>query len=177
VSVGGQIFAGNADSVFTRFSPETPERATTAPVAELVQPAGPAREIPNGPIRNPVAAAPEDTDFEQVAIWRVKLPPNLDLDNDPLLRLHYVGDVARVKLGGKLINDDFYNGQPFEIGLRRYAPQILTDELRVEILPLRKDAPIYLAAEARPDFGNRESIVSLKRVEIVPHNRIELKTE
>ena len=62
-----------------------------------------------------------------------------------------------------------------EVGLRRYAPEILTGDLRVEILPLRKDAPIYLAKEARPDFGDQQSEVSIGRVEIVPRYQIELQ--
>jgi hypothetical protein len=77
-------------------------------------------------------------------------------------------------LDGRLITDDFYNGKPFDIGLRRAAPEILTGDLRIEILPLRKDAPIYLAKEARPDFANRSSIVSLNRIEILPRYQIEL---
>jgi hypothetical protein len=86
---------------------------------------------------------------------RVTLPADIDLNSDPILRLHYVGDVARVTLNRRLLTDDFYNGNVFEVGLRRYAPEILDGELRVAILALREDAPIYLANEARPDFGDQ----------------------
>jgi beta-galactosidase len=82
--------------------------------------------------------------------------------------------VARVPLDGKLLTDDFYNGNAFDVGLRRYAPELLSGDLRVEILPLRKDAPIYMAAEARPDFGTNASVVVLKAVEIIPRYRVEL---
>ena len=74
-----------------------------------------------------------------------------------------MGDVARVTLNGRLITDDFYNGNAFEIGLRRHAPEILKGDLRVAILPLRKDAPIYMAQSARPDFGKAESVVELRQ--------------
>ena len=94
---------------------------------------------------------------------------------DPILRLHYVGDVARVMLNGKFITDDFYNGRPFDIGLRRHAPEILNRRLQVVILPLQKDAPIYLAKEAKPDFGDSESIVKLEQVEIVPRYHVQLR--
>ena len=50
-----------------------------------------------------------------------QLPGNLDLKENPLLRLNYVGDVARVTLNGRLLTDDFYNGNVFEVGLRRYC--------------------------------------------------------
>jgi hypothetical protein len=141
---------------------------------EEVQPAGPPRNIPPGKIKQPVAAEPEDADFTQAAVWRIKLPADLDLNTDPILRFHYVGDVARVTLNGKLLTDDFYNGTVFEVGLRRYAPEILKGDLRVAILPLRQDAPIMLAREARPDFGDRQSLVLLDRVEIVPRYQIKL---
>jgi hypothetical protein len=51
--------------------------------------------------------------------------------------------------------------------LKRYGPEIATGELRLEILPLRKDAPIFLEPKARPDFGNNASVVELQSVEII----------
>lgn len=144
---------------------------------ELVQPAGPAREIPRGKISRPVAAEPVDADFAQAAVWRIKLPAGIDLSTDPILRLHYVGDVARVTLNGKLLTDDFYNGNALDVGLRRHAPEILNGELRVAILPLRKDAPIYLAEEARPKFNDAGVAVELKSVEIVPRYQAQLSAK
>ena len=70
-------------------------------------------------------------------------------------------------LNGRLIDDNFYNGRAFDIGVNRYLPDISTGDLRLEILPLRKDAPIYLPDKAKPDFGAGESLVQLQSVEIV----------
>ena len=84
-----------------------------------------------------------DSDFTNAAVWQITLPQKLDLRSNPLLRIHYVGDVARLTLNGRLIDDNFYAGRTFDLGLNRYAPEILTGDLRLEILPLRKDAPIY----------------------------------
>jgi hypothetical protein len=39
--------------------------------------------------------------------------------------------------------------------------------LRLEILPLRKDAPIYLAEEAKPDFGKAASIARIGKLEVI----------
>jgi hypothetical protein len=77
-------------------------------------------------------------------------------------------------IAADLHTDNFYNGTAFDIGLRRHVPAILKGELRAAILPLRKDAPIYLAKGARPEFGNAQSMVALKRVEIVPRYQIQL---
>ncbi len=174
ITLGGEKLHGETEGVFEGFAPRAPASVALEDALEQIQPAGPPREIPLGRIDQPVAAGPEDADFARAAVWRIRLPANLDLNSDPILRLHYVGDVARVTLNGKLLTDDFYNGNAFELGLRRYAPAILTGDLRVEILPLRKDAPIYMAREARPDFGDQQSAVSLNRIEIVPRYQIEL---
>jgi hypothetical protein len=162
------------DGVFKRFTPPAPNAVSMSASFEPVQSAGPPREIPIGKIRQPVATAPEDADFEKAAVWSIKLPSAIDLELNPILRIHYVGDVARVMLNGKLLTDDFYNGNALDIGLRRHAPDILSGDLRVAILPLRKDAPIYMADEARPEFGDSNSVVGLQRIEIIPQYRAPL---
>ena len=174
-TLNGKNVHGKTDGVFELFTPRAPASIAFKVTLEKIQPAGPPREIPRGKIGLPVAAEPEDADFTIAAVWRIRLPANIDMNADPLLRLHYLGDVARVTLNGKLLTDDFYNGNVLEVGLRRYAPEILTGDLRVAILPLRNDAPIYLAQEAKPDFAEKQSIVSLNRVELVPRYQIELK--
>jgi beta-galactosidase len=175
IKSGGVTLRGSREGVFRQFTPPLPQAVVLTATADNVQTAGPPRTITMGKIAKPVAEEPSDADFAQAAVWRIQLPRDLNLDTDPILRLHYVGDVARVTLDGKLLTDDFYNGNAFDIGLRRYAPAITKGELRVAILPLRKDAPIYMAKEARPDFGNAESVVELKSVEIVPRYQAQLE--
>jgi hypothetical protein len=144
-------------------------------VTELVRAAGPARTIALGQISQPVAVAPSDEDFKAAAVWRIKLPAGFDpAADDLMLRLYYTGDVARFSIGGKFITDDYYNGLPLEIGLRRHAAALEKGELTVAILPLRADAItgakplIYLSPNAaRPDFGGKDSVARLDRVELV----------
>jgi hypothetical protein len=141
--------------------------ATTAVKTELLRPAGPLREIPFSTGKSPISIAPTDADFTNAAVWKITLPAKLDLKLNPLLRIHYTGDVARLTLNGKLIDDNFYAGRTFDLGLNRYAPEILTGDLRLEILPLRKDAPIYIEPKDRPNFGGKESIATVQNVEII----------
>jgi hypothetical protein len=176
LAYNGSDLARKTGGIFQRFTPPAPRAVKLEATLKGVQAAGPPREIPIGKIEQPVATAPLDTDFEKAAVWRVKIPEGVDLGADPILRLHYVGDVARVTLNGKLLTDDFYNGNALDVGLRRYAPDILSGDLRVEILPLRKDAPIYLVREARPDFGSQRSVLSLNGIEIIPRYQIQLET-
>jgi len=147
-----------------------PESITTAS-AEQIRPAGPAREIPLSHDKAHIAIAPVDSDFMNAAVWKITLPPKLDLNLHPILRIRYIGDVARLTLDGKLIADNFYSGREFDLGLQRYAPEIFTSDLRLEILPLRRNAPIFLEPKARPDFGTNESLVKLQSAAIV--NQVE----
>jgi hypothetical protein len=174
------VVGGKKDGVFTRFAPPPPSPVTFTASAVEIQSAGPAREVPLGHAPVPVAEQPADADFAQAAVWRIKLPDNLDLSTDPILRIRYLGDVARITLNGRLITDDFFHGAVWEIGLRRHAPDILERDLRIAILPLRKDTvmgparKIYLAEELIPDFGKAASLVQLQAVEIVPHYQVSL---
>lgn len=174
VELAGLELDREADGIFQRFAPPAPKDPALTVDFRKVQAAGPLREIPIGKIDRPVATAPLDPDFEKAAVWRLRLPAGLDLSLDPILRLHYVGDVARVTLNGKLLTDDFYNGNPLEVGLRRYAPEILKGDLRIAILPLRKEAPIYMTERARPDFSQTDSVANLESIEIVPRYQLQL---
>jgi hypothetical protein len=174
LNCNGANLRGESRGIFELFTPPAPTVEQYDVTAEKIQAAGPLREIALGSIAQPVATAPLDADFANAAVWRIKLPDGIDLSADPILRIHYVGDVARVTLNGRFITDDFYNGKTFDIGLRRDAPEILKGDLRIAILPLRKDAPVYLADSARPQFGLSGSTADITRVEIVPRYQSDL---
>jgi hypothetical protein len=135
--------------------------------AEAVKSAGPAHEIPLVGKSQIAAAAPTDDDYTNAAVWQIKLPAKIDLAKNPLLRIQYIGDVARLTLNGKLIADNFYAGRPFDLGLKRYGQEIFTGDLRLEILPLRKDAPIYIEPRNRPDFGSNQTALNPESVELI----------
>lgn len=129
-----------------------PRTATETPLAfQPVRPAGPPRAIPMGWTTPAVAVAPVDADFSAAASWRIELPPTVDFSAAPLLRIRYVGDVARVRVGERLVLDDFYNGDALELDLARHADALAAGALiTVEVLPLTPDAPILLPENTRP---------------------------
>lgn len=55
-----------------------------------------------------------------------------------------------------------------------YAPALLTGDLRLEIPPLRRNAPVHFEPKDRLDFGNRRSLVELPSAAIVNRYRVEL---
>jgi beta-galactosidase len=162
-----------ADGIFKGVDLPKPKAVSMKAGIKPVKSAGPPREIPLSTGKSHIALAPAESDFTNAAVWKITLPAGLDLKLDPILRIHYVGDIARVTLNGKLIDDNFYNGKTFDLGLKRY--RILDGDLRLEILPLRKDAPIYLADEAKPDFGKAASIATVNKLEIISRFPAEFK--
>ena len=174
------VAGGHAEGLFTHYVLKVPSPVKLRAMFDLVQAAGPAREVKLGKASDPVAAQPSDADFKLAAVWRVKLPKELDLSLNPILRVRYLGDVARLTLNGKLLTDDFYNGNEWDIGLREYAPAILEGELSIAILPLRQDAvtgparKIYLADAQIPRFGTDPSVGALQSITIVPRYEVKL---
>ena len=178
VETGGGVFAKLTVPAIPPSSIEVAAENMGAPKIEKIRDAGPARAIPMGKAPKPVPAAPTDADFAAgAAAWNITLsrttPPaalaaTLAATN-AILRLRYKGDVARVLLDGKLILDDFYNGAPLDVPLARYADKLAAGaKLTVEILPLRKDAPILLPDSAWPRFIGRPAVAELSKAEIVP---------
>ncbi len=105
------------------------------------------RTIPIGPAG--VAQAPNSADFERAEIWEVIFPagmPDRTGLSEIRLRIDYRGDAARALCGDELVADDFFFGQPWEIGLNRLAPQVFRQGLTLQFLPLPPGAPIYLPA-------------------------------
>jgi beta-galactosidase len=88
------------------------------------------------------------------------------------LNIDYAGDVGRLYSGTELLDDNFYNGTTWEVGAKD-SGQLLDKEVRLEILLLRKDAPIYLPTAAWPDFGRKPQTVKLNSVTAVPEYELE----
>jgi beta-galactosidase len=175
-SEGLEIAEESIPMLFPKLAFLLPTAKVTAVALEPLRPAGPPRVIGLGSkCPTPVAAAPRDADFEAAAMWRIKLPAKLDFAANPLLRLHYRGDVARVKIGGTFIMDDFFNGEPLEIGLARHAELLKAGaELTVEILPLQRSAPIYLPPSAQLRETDGAAIAELTAAEIVTRPSFDL---
>ncbi|MBB3062727.1 hypothetical protein FHS09_003576 [Microbulbifer rhizosphaerae] len=60
--------------------------------------------------------------------------------DDLWLRLPYVGDRVAAFLGGELVADHFYFGQPWDIGLRKFADRLVEEDLVFVFHPLSPDA-------------------------------------
>jgi beta-galactosidase len=165
-----QPVEGAADGIFTRYTVPIPKLAPVKATAELVRDAGPLRTIKLGSSK--VAEAPADSEFDEAAVWQIKLPSEVDPARNLLLRISYTGDVARAYLGDRLLTDDFYNGRPFEIGLNRFGPSAIAEGITLKVLPLQSEAPIYLHESVRPPFHNKPAVATLDGVEVVEMHEV-----
>lgn len=68
---------------------------------------------------------------------------------DCFLQIDFGGDTAKVYIDGEQVDDWFYTGQTWEIGLKRYG---FPDKLQIEIEALEENAERYL--EKWPVFKN-----------------------
>jgi hypothetical protein len=57
----------------------------------------------------------------------------------------------------------------------RQAQSLLGQPLMVSVLPLRADAPVYIAKEFRPDFGGKAQVAELRNVSVTPVYLLKVK--
>lgn len=171
---GGTAADVSQDGLFQRISAVVPEVSALQAQWEQVQTAGPARTILLG--GEGVAEAPTEGDFDGAAVWKVQLPPSVSRDRRLRLVVRYVGDVARVYSGDRLLTDNFYNGSAFEIGWEADLSGSRPQELRLKILPLRADAPFYLPGDAWPDFKGAGSAVTLFGIDLIEEHEVHFDT-
>ncbi len=122
-----------------------------------------------------VAQSPDDLDFEKAGVWRLRIPKEgWQGVSDMFLEIHYVGDAGRLYDGTHLLDDNFFNGTTWEIGLKRFEPDTLAKGVDLKILPLRKDAPIYLPKSSWPEFHGKSGLAEVQAVTISPEYEVTL---
>lgn len=131
-----------------------------------------------------VAQAPVGPEFALAGKWEITVPAGSMAGLHELyLKVHYMGDVARLYHTGNLLTDNFYNGQPWSVGLRRFLDFSETNRLELEILPLRADAPIYLEAPDRfkaPHLtaaGANGQILDLRSMDLMPEYELVIEAK
>ncbi|MCI3271656.1 beta-galactosidase [Streptomyces cylindrosporus] len=145
--LAGAVRAG-ADGVFARYVTDGGEALREVPAASvtLARAAGAAPATVTGVLGR--ASAPADKYFDTVAAeYRVEVPEGLP--DGAILRVRWTGDVARAYAGDALVADQFYSGRVWDIG----AGRLPAGTLRLCVLPLAADAPVYVPEGAREAAG------------------------
>jgi beta-galactosidase len=166
--------------LFRRFTAKVPVESLDAKVLPLKQ-AGPIPPFTMGPSFDwrpqPVPIAPDNDSFERAAVWEIRVPAIQRTSTlaDALLRIQYEGDAARLSRGGQLLDDNFWNGEPWEIGLGEVgAMTARPTAVELRILPLPANYPMYLenAGELHFDAGGA---IALRAVELVPRYQFQFE--
>ena len=91
------------------------------------------------------------------------------------LEIDYTGDVAMAFMQNLLVQDHFYYGEPWTIGLKRYREQLKQEDLSFYFRPLKEKAPFLmdLPKQAVPDFS-KGSVCRINRVRIIPQYKIKV---
>lgn len=134
------ILYKDGDRIVEEYWQITDDRVEVSMIQEAAAP----REIPKG--QQKVASMPEDNDFEKGAIYKLDVDSTLAACADSaFLEIDYTGDCARVYADGRLVEDNFWNGKPMLVRVS----DLVGKKVELRILPLRKDAPIYLQKEQK----------------------------
>lgn len=138
-----------------------------------IQDAAALREIPKG--KQKVASMPEDSDFDKAAIYIIGVDTALAAQADSaFLEINYEGDCARVYADGKLVEDNFWNGKPMLVRVS----DLVAKKIELRILPLRKDALIYLQKEQKAILDAADNhLLSLSGVRVIRVKNKEFKVK
>jgi hypothetical protein len=171
------VIRTESDNRVARYTAEIPKRKPELKYSQ-VQAAGDAPPVALGPAPSwrpqGVAQAPPDSVWEYAARWSIAFPKDaLDGLSDLYLMAGYRGDMARLTAGNKLLTDNFYNGQQWSIGLRRFIERDI-HSFELSVLPLRSDASVYLELSGHPDFALNGQIDKLDDLLLVPEYELVL---
>jgi beta-galactosidase len=99
--------------------------------------------------------------------------------NDAFLKIDYVGDLAQAFIGGDMVNDHLYYGDPWMIGLKRYATALKDNRMYLYFHPMHKGASYlsYFTTADKPGFGTESTILQIKSIEVIPEYKCRLTLE
>jgi hypothetical protein len=94
--------------------------------------------------------------------------------NDVFIKIKYVGDTGMCFMNGDLVDDQFYYGEPWLIGLKKFYDLQAHDKMNLYFRPIYNNAPylIDLNKQSIPDFANSSSFLKIDTIESI----IEYKT-
>lgn len=149
------------------YAARVPQRAIAPVALSLVREAGVAPPVAiGGPARAAMQPLPEA--HRAAAAWSFTLPRTVLAGTDTAwLEIDYRADIARLFDGANMLDDAFWDGRVWRIGLRRFADR-LGRPWTLTALPLRVDAPIYLDESARRQLPATGQVAEVRGVSVVP---------
>lgn len=97
--------------------------------------------------------------------------------NDVICRVNYKGDTGQNFINGELVADNFYNGLPWEIGLKRFLERPDAKEMVLYFRPMYKSAEFLqdINPELIPEFDQRGQFLEIGEPDFFPEYRVKVK--
>jgi hypothetical protein len=164
--------AGKRNGLFTDYVVTQPEKHPKLTLTQT-QAGTPRLKMDLGPYfdwrKKSVPVVPPLAEFDQAAVWRLQWQnPDLNGLSNVLLRIEYTGDIGRISSQTALLDDNFYNGLPWEIGLARFGLTTAASQLTLRILPMPQVAPIYLDAKAKARLDRGGTTANVAQARLIP---------
>jgi beta-galactosidase len=119
---------------------------------------------------------PTLAEFAGAAIWKIELPPvpaGAQV-SDVLLKIQYQGDEARLSDRARLLDDNFWNGLQWTVGLKETLPawRAAGSVLELRVLPLPEKYPMYMERANALHFDSSGVVDALTDVRLVPEYQL-----
>lgn len=161
------------DGIFSRYTAQAAPVTMRVAASQLRAPEEAPKIRIGGPANAAVQPVPESFG-NSAGAWQIAFDQQaLARLDDAILAIDWAGDIGRLYAGETLIDDHFFDGTAWRIGLKRHAA-LLDRPLTLRIIPLREDAPIYLERALRPDFGSADQLATIRQVRIEPRYRLDI---
>jgi len=96
--------------------------------------------------------------------------------SDVFLRIRYAGNYLEAFINGRLVSDNFCNGTPWEIGLKRFCPEVVEKGMYLYVAPLVKGSDVdkIVGKQLAHAYGREftdEDIAEILSIEALPEYR------
>jgi hypothetical protein len=165
--IAGQDVGGTPDGIFQHYvSASTVDPSPLAVTAELLHPA----TDPNTDLHGASESA-----WDGAAEWTLHIPPEA-ANRHVVLQIHYVADAARIYSGDRFVDDNYFNGNSFDLALWRIPSKERTS-LRLKILPMADKLLKRLPESVRAQCVSPEGIAERNQVTVSVSEQLELRVD
>jgi hypothetical protein len=108
--------------------------------------------------------------------YLLSFPPDLlEGLEDAFLHIEYAGDTCGAFINGRLVADNYNNGTPWRIGLKRFLPELLAHGLLLKFRPLSRGTVKNISSPmaSRAVFEG-EQLFKLKDIRLLPEYALRL---
>lgn len=96
--------------------------------------------------------------------------------SDIILDIDYIGDICSAFIDGRMINDHFYQGKSWQIGLKQYAGELSEKGMYFYFKPMSKNMSYWIDLDNIPEFeGN--TVCKVNSIRVIPEYCVRLNVK